>query len=95
MYLTDCRWLNESSKVVRFIVVCCCKLNNTCVCDEHFFRQVSTRTGRYQLPIFCCTNVHNLGVLYFYDVMSYNSLTTSVAPSRMIKVSDMYILVDS
>ena len=26
--------------------------------DEHLFRQVSTCTGHYQLPIFHCTNVH-------------------------------------
>ena len=37
---------------------CCCKLNNTLVYDEHLFGQVSTRTGRYQLLIFRCTNVH-------------------------------------
>ena len=37
-------------------VVCCCKLINTQVCDEHLFGQVST--GGYQLPIFRCTNVH-------------------------------------
>ena len=39
-------------------VVCCCKLNNTRDCDERLFGQVSTLTGRYQLPIFHCTNVH-------------------------------------
>ena len=39
-------------------VVCCCKLNNTRVCDEHLFRQVSTCTGHNQLPIFHCTNAH-------------------------------------
>ena len=37
---------------------CCCRLNNTRVCDEHLFGQVSTCTGHYQLPIFRCTNVH-------------------------------------
>ena len=30
----------------------------TRVCDEHLFGQVSTCTCRYQLLIFCCTNVH-------------------------------------
>ena len=39
-------------------VVCCCKLNNTQVCDEHLFGQVSTCTGRNQLPKFRCRNVH-------------------------------------
>ena len=39
-------------------VVCCCKLNNTQVCDEHLFEQGSTCTGYDQLPIFCCTKVH-------------------------------------
>ena len=38
--------------------VCCCKLNNTRVCDEHLFRQVGTSTSHNQLPIFHCTNVH-------------------------------------
>ena len=27
------------------VVVCCCKLNNARVCDEHLFGQVSTPTG--------------------------------------------------
>ena len=64
-------------------VVCCCKLNNTQDCGKHLFRQVSTPTGHYQLPIFGCTKctsedtlAHNLGALYFDNVMSYNSLTT-------------------
>ena len=43
---------------VKVSVVCCCKLNNTQVSDEHLFRQVSSCTGRYQLLIFRCTNVH-------------------------------------
>ena len=38
--------------------VCCCKLNYRRDCDEHLFGQVSTRTGRYQLLVFRCTNVH-------------------------------------
>ena len=37
--------------------VCCCTLNNTWDCDEHLFGQVSTGTGRSQLPIFGCTKV--------------------------------------
>ena len=41
-----------------YFVVCCCKLSNTRVSDEHLFRQVSTPTGRNQLPIFCSTNFH-------------------------------------
>ena len=32
--------------------ICCCKLNNTRVCKEHLFRQVSTLTGRNKLPIY-------------------------------------------
>ena len=63
-------------------VVCCCKLNNTQDCGKHLFRQVSTPTGHYQLPIFGCTKctsedtlAHNLGALYFDNVMSYNLLT--------------------
>ena len=42
---------------VYLIVVCYYKLNNTQVCDEHLFGQVSTHTapGRYQLPIFSCS----------------------------------------
>ena len=39
-------------------VECCCKLNNTGVCDEHLFGLVSTRTRCNQLPKFCCTDVH-------------------------------------
>ena len=65
------------------IVVCCCKLNNTRDCDEHFFGQVSTRTGCYQLPIFRCTNVHPrryarpyLGTPFIDDVMRHNTLIT-------------------
>ena len=37
------------------IVVCCCKLNHTRVCDELLFGQVSTCIGCNQLSIFCCT----------------------------------------
>ena len=37
---------------LQLLVVCCCKLNNTWICDEHLFGQVSTCKGRYQLPIF-------------------------------------------
>ena len=50
------------------------------------FRQVSTCTGRYQLPIFRCTNVHPVTredtharlftPAVFDDVMSQNELTT-------------------
>ena len=32
-------------------VVCCCKLNNTLVCDERLFGHVSTYTVLNQLPI--------------------------------------------
>ena len=39
-------------------VICCYKLNNTQVCDEHLFRQVSRSKSRNQLPISCCTNGH-------------------------------------
>ena len=56
-------------------VVCCCKLKNTRVCDEHLFRQVSTQTGLNQLAIlhlrrrkFKCPTLD--------DVMSQNELTT-------------------
>ena len=74
---------DELNIIFNAIVVCCCKLNNTRDINEHLFGQVSTCTGRYQLPIFCCSIVHNcdtlahnLGVLYFDDFMSYNLLTT-------------------
>ena len=40
------------------IVVCCCKLNKTPDCDEHLFGQINTCTGRYQLPLFRCTILH-------------------------------------
>ena len=48
----------DNSGDMNTIVVCCCKLKNTRDCDEHLFGQVITCTGRYQLPIFRCTNVH-------------------------------------
>ena len=75
---------DELNIIFNAIVVCCCKLNNTRDINEHLFGQVSTCTGRYQLPIFCCSIVHpcedklahNLAVLYFEDFMSYNLLTT-------------------
>ena len=51
------RWHFFTNWPLKF-VVCCCKLNNTRVCDERIFWQVSKRTGCYQLPIFGCTNVH-------------------------------------
>ena len=41
-----------------YSVVCCCQLNDTQIFDEHLFGQVSSHTGCYKLPIFCCTNVH-------------------------------------
>ena len=44
--------------LVKLIVVFCCKLNNTRVCDKHLFRQVGTHPACYQLPIFNCTYVH-------------------------------------
>ena len=49
---------SHSTREKDSVVVCCCKLNNTRDCDEHLFGQVSTHTGRYQLPIFRCSNVH-------------------------------------
>ena len=51
----QCTWLTNFQFAV---VICCCKLNNTQVWDEHLFWQVSTCTRHYQLPIFRCTNVH-------------------------------------
>ena len=39
-------------------MLCVFKPNNTRDCNEHLFGQVSTRTGRYLLPIFRCINVH-------------------------------------
>ena len=59
------------------------KLNNTQVCDECLFGQVSTCTSFYQLPILHCkmrTRVdmlaHYLGTPSLDDVMSHNGLTT-------------------
>ena len=49
--------------LLKFYVRCCCRLNNTQVCDEHLFGQVSTRTGHNQLPIFCCTPC--TGILWY------------------------------
>ena len=43
---------------LKWYVVCFCELNKTQYCDEHLFGQVSTCIGCYQLPIFCCTFVH-------------------------------------
>ena len=52
---------------------------------DQSFGQVSTCTGRYQLPIFRCTNVHHedtlahiLGAPDIDDAMSHNELTTLV-----------------
>ena len=85
-------------------IVCCCKLNNTRDCDEHLFRQVSTRTGRFNCPYFVapiCTwedaLANNLGAPYIDDVMSYNSLTTQlftfpflVSPSQFEEMTFVY-----
>ena len=49
------RW---SHNFLKSTVLCCCKLNNTQVCDEHLFQQISTHTGPNQLPIFRCTNAY-------------------------------------
>ena len=53
-YITSCLE-QRYSECKKMFVVCCCKLDNTRDCDEHLFRQVSTCTGCYQLPIFHCT----------------------------------------
>ena len=37
-------------KFLKFTVVCCCKLNNTQICDEHLLTSPNTNTGCYQLP---------------------------------------------
>ena len=72
-------WVSEFSDV------CCCRLNNTSVCDEHLFRQVSTCLGHDQLPIFHCTKCTWEDILASYfkcivlnDVMSQNELTITV-----------------
>ena len=42
---------------------------------------------RYSVAQMCTredTLAHNLGLPYFDDVTSYNSLTTSIAPSRLL-----------
>ena len=54
-------------------VVGCCRLKNTQVCDDNLFRQVSTCPGRYQLPIFCCTNVH----LLYSDKLAHKQIVTN------------------
>ena len=63
-------------------VVRCCKLNNTRICDEHLFGQVSTPTGRYHFVAQFCTHedglAYILGMPSIDDVMSYNLLTTFV-----------------
>ena len=67
-----------------WLVKCCCRLNNTQVCDEHLFVQVCTCTGRNHLPIFHCTNVHTRRHTRLFkwtildDVTSQNELTTLV-----------------
>ena len=59
-------------------VVCCCKQNNTLVCDDHLFGQVSTCTGRYQLHAQMCTRedtlTHYLDAPFIDDVMRHNTL---------------------
>ena len=72
------------------IVVCCCTLNKTWNCDVYLFDKLaqtqvvinwrdtvapSVHQWRFRLPRFWR--------LIFDYVMSYNSLTTSIAPSRM------------
>ena len=73
-------------------VVCCWKLNNSQGCDEHLLHETvmsiySDKLAHVQALINCpysiaqlCTHedtlVHNLGALYFDEVMSYYSLTT-------------------
>ena len=65
-------------------------VNNTRSRDEHLFGQVSTRTARTQLRLFCCTkSAHHKDTLaqvlgsqvepdFLDDFMSYNSLTTKL-----------------
>ena len=50
----------EAQNLQNKIVVCCCKLNNIRICDEHLSGQDSTHTGLYQLPAFRCPIVHLL-----------------------------------
>ena len=66
--------------------------NTTGDCDEHLCGQVSTSTGRYQLLIFHCTNVHpwryaqhNLGMPYFDDVMSYKLNNTGDSDEHLFR----------
>ena len=84
-------------------VVCCCKLNNTRVCDEHY----SDKLAHIQVVINCrysisqmCTRedmlAQYLGAPHLDDVMSHNELTTNVhvlynkeAPSHSLVLSTL------
>ena len=37
--------LMKNKLIFTQVVVCCCRLNTTQVCDDHLFGQVSTHTG--------------------------------------------------
>ena len=69
--------------------VCCCKPNNTQVCDHYLFRQVSTCTGCNQLPILfgqvsACTGHNQLPIdipLHQCAVWKTYTLACLCAPS--------------
>ena len=82
-------------------VVCCCTLNKTRYCEEYLFDKLahtqvvinwqvtvapSVHQWRFCLPFFRC--------VIFDDVMSYNSLTTSITPSRKF-IGDFQIFLDA
>ena len=74
-------------------VICCCKLNKTRDCDEHLFGQVNTCTGRYQLPIFRCTFVHQWSYArpYLCPWLCFIHRDTSYNKPVLVLLRDHYV----
>ena len=89
----------ESPKVTtERSVVCCCKLNvTTQVCDEHLFGQVSTHTGRSQLPILHCTNesewAHNIEYQTIHHLDNYPLFSIDVILGKIQLVGSIFDVI--
>ena len=84
-------WRNVRFSIDICGIVCCCKLNNTLVCDEHLFRQVSIRASHKSTAnvlLHKCaprkTHARLFTLAVADDVMSQNELTTECFPFKFL-----------
>ena len=76
-----------------FIVVCCCKLNNTQVCDEHLFRQVSTCTGLCSIARRFPSLCYRMSANYFFSFFFFFFLLFKMLPRSVILFCISFFIV--